>query len=93
MNELDSKVNKCNIVPCNTVEETLKKLHSFTEEHVEKQPLFREIEDDFKHFEKNVTVQQSIMQFKVRFSFYYVFPISCTINITTYICIFGYIFM
>lgn len=65
LNELDSKVNKCNIVPSTSIEEILKKLHTFTEEHMEKQSLFTEIEDDFKHFDDNVSIQQSIMQFKV----------------------------
>lgn len=66
LNELDSKVNKCNIVPSNTVEETLKKLHLFTEEHMEKQPLFSEIEENVNNFDNNVTVKQSIVQFRVR---------------------------
>lgn len=63
--ELDSKVNKCNIVPSNTIEETLKKIHSFTEEHMEKQPLYIEIENDLKHFDDNITMHKTIMQFKV----------------------------
>lgn len=62
---MDSKVSKCNIVSSKTIEETLKKLHSFTEEHMEKQALFTEIEDNFKNIDENSTVQQSIMQFKV----------------------------
>lgn len=66
LNEFDSKVNKCNIVPSNTIEDTLKKLHLFTEEHMEKQPLFTEIKDDLKNVDDNVTLQQSIMQFKVK---------------------------
>jgi hypothetical protein len=65
LNELDSKVSKCNVVSSNTIEQTLKKLHSFTEEHMEKQALFIEIEDNFKNFDNNSAVQQSIMQFKV----------------------------
>lgn len=66
LNELDSKVNKCNVVPSNTVEETLIKLHLFTEEHMEKQLLFSEIEENVKHFGDSFTMQQSIVQFKVR---------------------------
>lgn len=62
---MDSKVNKCNIVPSTSIEEILKKLHTFTEEHMEKQSLFTEIEDDFKHFNDNASIQQSTMQFKV----------------------------
>lgn len=62
---MDSKVNKCNVVPSTSIEEMLKKLHTFTEEHLEKQSLFTEIEEDFKHFDDNDSVQQSIMQFKV----------------------------
>lgn len=65
LNELDSKVNKCNIVPSTSIEEILKKLHTFTEEHMEKQSLFTEIEDDLKNFNDNAFIQQSIMQFKV----------------------------
>lgn len=49
------------------IEETLKKLHSFTEEHMEKQALFIEIEDNFKSYDNNSVVQQSIMQFKVTY--------------------------
>jgi len=67
LNELDSKVNKCNIVPSNSVEETLNKLHSFADEHMDKQSLFGEIEDNLKNFNDNSTVRQSIVQFKVRF--------------------------
>lgn len=66
LNEFDSKINKCNIVPSNTIEDTLKKLHLFTEEHMEKQPLFTEIKDDLKNVDDNATLQQSIMQFKVK---------------------------
>lgn len=66
LNEFDSKVNKCNIVPSNTIEDTLKKLHLFTEEHMEKQPLFAEIKDNFKNVDDNATLPQSIMQFKVK---------------------------
>lgn len=66
LNEFDSKVNKCNIVPSNTIEDTLKKLHLFTEEHMEKQPLFTEIKDDLKNVDDNATLQQSIQQFKVK---------------------------
>lgn len=62
---MDSKINKCNVVPSTSIEEILKKLHSFTEEHMEKQPLFTKIEDDLKHFDDNVSIQQSIMQYKV----------------------------
>lgn len=64
---MDSKVNNCNIVPTNLIEETIKKLHSFTEAHMEKQPLFSEINDDLKLFHDNATIHQSITQFKVRF--------------------------
>lgn len=67
LNELDSKVSKCNIVSSNTIEDTLKKLHTFAEEHMEKQALFAEIEDNYKNFDNNSTVQQSIMQFKVTY--------------------------
>lgn len=66
LNEFDSKVNKCNIVISNSIEEILKKLHSFTDEHTEKQPLFTEIKNDFKHFFDNALTQQSVMQFQVR---------------------------
>jgi len=69
LNELDSKINKCNIVPSTSIEEILKKLHTFTEEHMEKQLLFTEIEFDFKNFDDNVSIQQSIMQFKVSILF------------------------
>lgn len=66
---MDSKINKCNIVPSTSIEEILKKLHTFTEEHMEKQLLFTEIENDFKNFDDNVSIQQSIMQFKVSILF------------------------
>lgn len=59
-------MNKYNIVTSNSIEEILKKLHSFTDEHMDKQPLFTEIKKDFKHFFDNATIQQSIMQFQVR---------------------------
>jgi len=62
---LDSKVNKCNVVPSTSIENILKKLHTFTEEHLEKQSLFTEIEKDFKHFDDKDSVLQSITQFKV----------------------------
>lgn len=66
LNEFNSKINKCNIVQNNLIVETLKKLHSFTDEHMEKQQLFNEINDDLKLFQDNTTIQQSIMLFKVR---------------------------
>lgn len=72
LNELHSKVNKCNIVPSNSIEETLKRLHSFFEEHVEKQSLFSEIQDNVKHFDNNVTVRKSITQFRVSIIISYV---------------------
>lgn len=71
LNELDSKVNKCNIVPNNAIEETIKKLLTYTEEHMEKQTLFREIKDDFHQFNDNSSIQQSIFQFKVKLILYY----------------------
>jgi len=67
LNELDTKVSKCNIVPSNAIEETLKKLHSFTEEHAEKQPIFNEIDNDFNQFDDKITINQSMLQYKVRF--------------------------
>lgn len=64
---MESKVNKCNVVPSAAIEETLKKLHSFVEEHAEKQSSFSDIEVDFKRYDNNATTRQSIEQFKVRF--------------------------
>lgn len=65
LNEFDSRVNKCNIVSSNAIEETLKKLHSFIEEHAEKQSFFNEIEGNFKSYNNKSTTQQPITQFKV----------------------------
>lgn len=65
LNEMESKVNKCNVVPSAAIEETLKKLHLFVEEHAEKQSLFSEIEVDC--YDNIATTRRSIEQFKVRF--------------------------
>lgn len=48
------------------IEETLKKLHMCTEEHMEKQPLYADIKDENKYSNDNGLIQQSIIQFNVR---------------------------
>lgn len=63
---MESKVNKCNIVQNNLIGETIIKLHSFANEHMEKQPLFSEINDDLNIFHDNATIQQSLLKFKVK---------------------------
>lgn len=66
LNELDSKVNKFNVVPNAAIEDTLRKLHLLAEEHSEKQSLFVEIADDFKRSD-DASMCQPIVQFKVFF--------------------------
>ncbi|XP_050548347.1 uncharacterized protein LOC126909987, partial [Daktulosphaira vitifoliae] len=62
--EMDSKISTCNVVQCNAIENTLKKLHMLIEEHIENQDVLLTITKNLVQPDEVIQLDQTTAKFK-----------------------------